>query len=103
LENALLIQEWLIFVASAIAISALVTAGVSLWIHYRTGSLTELRSRVRQLDLDLHDLFDTVEKWTRRDRVRRLREGRESEQTSEPTQPQTVADVKAELRRRAAL
>jgi hypothetical protein len=96
-------SQVLLYCASTLAFVALVSAGISLWIHYRTGSLTELRSSVRQLDLDLHELFDTVEKWTRRDRVRRLREGREASETPSAPQPATREDVKAELRRRAAL
>lgn len=62
---------------SAIAVLALISAAVSLWLHLRSGSVHSLESKVNQVTLDLHDLFDTVEKWTRRDRVRRLRDGRE--------------------------
>lgn len=90
------------YAASTIALLALITAGVSLWLTVRGGSFHELRTQVRQIDLDLHELFDTVEKWTRRDRVRRLREGREAagaEQASLPAVA-TLADHKAALRRR---
>jgi hypothetical protein len=92
-------MEALLWAASTFSLLALVSSLFSLWKHYSTGSLLEIRSQVRQLDLDVHEAFDVIEKWTRRDRVRRLREGRES--AGEPAQPLTLAQRKAELRRRS--
>lgn len=85
----------LLGVWGAVSVVALVSSIVSLWLHYRTGSVRQLTSEVRQTSLDVHELFDTVEKWTRRDRVRRLREGRVE---TEPAVPLTPADRKAQLR-----
>lgn len=99
------LDSFLIAVAACtLAGLALVTAAVSLYLHLRTGSLHELVSHVRQLDLDVHEAFDVIEKWTRRDRVRRLREGRENADTpNQPERPLSPAELKAALRARAAL
>lgn len=100
-------MDWtlLAIAASALSLLALVSAGVSLWLTTRAASPRELTSSVRQLELDLHELFDTVEKWTRRDRVRRLREGREAAGLDNPTTPAPVnlAQHKAALRRKVGL
>jgi hypothetical protein len=100
-------MDWtlLAIAASALSLLAMVTAGVSLWLTTRAASPRELTSSVRQLELDLHELFDTVEKWTRRDRVRRLREGREAAGLDNPGQaaPVNLAAHKAALRKKVGL
>jgi len=57
-----------------LAVSALVLSGVSLMLHRKGGSAVDLAHRVHTLELDLNELFDRVDHWQRRDRVRRLRE-----------------------------
>lgn len=85
----------------AVCVLALVTSTVSLWLHHRVGSVRELESRLRQQELDLHELFDTVEKWTRRDRVRRLRDG-QAAALEQPQLPQPgTPEYKVYLRRKA--
>jgi len=62
----------------AVTLLAFVSGAVSLWLHFKTGSLHELTSQIRSVTGDMAELFDLFEKWTKRDRVRRLRDGREA-------------------------
>lgn len=68
----------LVLALTALA-AALVSLAVSAWVSLRPrpDSPAELLSTVRQLSLDVTELYDKVEHWQRRDRVRRLREGQE--------------------------
>lgn len=92
------------FATSVCAVLALITALVSLYFVLRTGSLPEIQSTVRQLSLDVSELYDKVEHWTRRDRVRKLREGQEQarqkeiDETTLPAPTGTVKARKAQLR-----
>lgn len=92
-------ENLLVGVGGALLVIALVSSAVSLWLHRRAESPAELTSQVRQLGLDVSELYDKVEHWTRRERVRRFREGQGADQ---PATPPTVADRKAALRARAA-
>lgn len=78
----------LLVAASVIALLALVSSAISVAVALRLKVESELRTTVRQLVTDMHELFDVVEKWTRRDRVRRLREGRENAGLDVPAVPQ---------------
>jgi len=67
---------------SALAFLALASAafsGVSLWISLRVQSVSpvELLKQVHILQSDVQDLYDRVDAWQRRDRVRTLRASRE--------------------------
>jgi len=95
-------MEMLLWAASTFGLLGLISGGISLWLQHRDGSFHELRSQVRQLDLDVHEQFDVIEKWTRRDRVRRLREGREAAGIVADA-PVSIADRKALLRAKAGL
>lgn len=90
----LLVSAWLF------SVLALISSVVSLVIHSRTGSSHQLQSAVRQLTLDVQEVFDRVEHWTRRDRVRKMRDGRESSAAAENPLPLTPAEAKIALRRR---
>lgn len=97
-------METLFWIGLSLSLVAIVSSVVSLWQVYRDGSFHELRSLVRQIDLDLHELFDTVEKWTRRDRVRRLREGREAAGEVQQALPLPgTKEYKSMLRSKASL
>lgn len=67
-------METLLSWVGVLAILALVSSGVSLVLHRRGGSPVDLAHRVHVLELDLNELFDRVDHWQRRDRVRRLRD-----------------------------
>lgn len=92
------------FATSVCAVLALITALVSLYFCLRSGSLPEVTTQVRQLALDVTELYDKVEHWTRRDRVRKLREGQEAarqkeiDETTLPAQPANTKARKAQLR-----
>lgn len=90
----------LLGVWGALTVLALVAAGVSLWLSVRTGSLSELTSTVRQLSLDVSELYDRVEHWTRRERVRKLRDGQESALQSQALPPRGSREYKTLLRQR---
>ena len=91
------------FWVGALCLLAMVSGVGSLWFSVRAGSTTTLRGQVRQLDLDLHELYDVVEKWTRRDRVRRFRDGQEAAMQA-PKAPDRSdrAAYKAYLRQRGS-
>lgn len=56
---------------------ALSFAVVSLWLSLRSGSSADLEARINALRTEVSDLFDRVEQWQKRDRVRRVREAKE--------------------------
>lgn len=93
-----------IFVASTLSVLSLITSGVSLYFCVRTGSLPQIQSEVRQLALDVSEVYDKLEHWTRRDRVRKLREGQEKAREKEidevtlPASPESAKARKAQLR-----
>lgn len=66
------------FAAVAISLAALVVAGISLIVSLRAARISpaETLSEVRKVQLDVAELFDKVDHWTRRDRVRNVREGK---------------------------
>lgn len=85
--------------AVAALLASLVALGVSL-IVYRA-SPAELQSELRQLALDVTELYDKIEHWTRRERVRRLREGQEGAAAARAAEvPASATDRKAQLRAR---
>ena len=86
-------------VALGFAVLGVCGAIVSLWIRQAPPELTEVLSKVRQLDLDLTELADRQNTWMRRDAVRNARDGKLVPPTAIPLDP---AQVKAELRRRVA-
>jgi hypothetical protein len=67
----------LILALTALLASA-VSLAVSAWVSLRPRpkSPEELWSHVRQQGLDLSELYDRVDHWQRRDRVRNVREGK---------------------------
>jgi len=73
---------------------AVALAGVSLALHWRAGTATALVPRVHALESDLNDLYDRVEHWQRRDRVRRLREGPGPEQLQQAAPAPGTAEYK---------
>lgn len=83
---------------SAIAVLALCTAVLALALHRRSGSPHQLRTQVRQLDIDVEELTQAVNKWTNRGRVAdaRARIG----QVAAPAAPLTLKEQKAQLRAR---
>lgn len=83
MPSSLLLGVW-----GALTVLALVAAGVSLWMHLRIGSLHELQSQIRSTTGDMAELFDLFEKWTKRERVRRLRDSRE--EAAAAPQPEAV-------------
>lgn len=85
------------FATSCAAVLALITALVSLYFCLRSGSVPEIQTQVRQLAIDVTELYDKVEHWTRRDRVRKLREGQEAARQKEIDQehlPALAGDTK---------
>jgi len=96
----------LVYVAISLSgvLVALVLSVVSLVLHYvrrkETPEYTALSSQIRSLDAELVDLMDKVKHWRNRDNVRRAREGSEKKAEAAP-EPETAADVKAALRRKA--
>lgn len=74
----------LIFALVAFAAS-LISLGLSLTVALRPRVKTteELQSVLRQQQVDLSELFDRVEHWVRRDRVRNLRDGKERKAVTE--------------------
>jgi hypothetical protein len=60
-----------------------------LWTRDPTPSVAALERDMNALRLSLADLFDKVETWQRRDRVRRLRESNEP-QPEEPLEPRAL-------------
>jgi hypothetical protein len=72
---------------------------VSLWGH-RT-SAGEVLSQHRQLALDVQELYDKVDHWQRRERVRKMRDGQElaaKTTAAEQELPMDAKSVKAMLR-----
>jgi len=86
------------------ALIALTLSIVSLVIHYvrrtETPEYTALSSQIRALDAELIDLVDKVKHWRNRDNVRRARQGAE-EKAAAADAPETPADYKTALRRKA--
>lgn len=99
MQSSLILGVW-----GAATVIALVTAIVSLWLHLRGESVHQLQSQVRQLALDLEDVYDTVEKWSHRQQVRNMRAGKvAAAAAAEPLTPQRGSpEYKALLRQRAA-
>lgn len=87
----------------AVTILALITSTISLWLHFRTGSVHELNTQVRQLALDLDDVYDTVEKWSHRQAVRNMRAGKQAAAlNAQPLTPQPgTPEYKSWLRSKA--
>lgn len=82
----------------ALTVIALISAVVSMVLHFRGGSFHELRTEVRQLSTDVENLYDSVERWTHRQRVRNMRDGVASAQL---TPQRGSADYKNYLRAKA--
>jgi len=64
-----------------------VSSIVSLWLHLRAGSFHSLQTQVRALARDVEDLYDAVEKWGNREKVRNLRAGKAAAAASLTPQP----------------
>lgn len=81
-------------IAASLSAVALGCAVVSLAVHWvrrkEPPDVTELRALVHELRTEHLDLFDKVEHWVKRDRVRRLREAKEQ---SEITDSATRSDA----------
>ncbi len=86
------------------ALMALVLSAVSLVLHYvrrkETPEYTALAAQIRALDAEIIDLMDKVKHWRNRDQVRQAREG-SAKRADEAGEPNTAAEKKADLRRRA--
>jgi len=99
-------MDSLVYVAISLSgvLLALVLSVVSLVIHYvrrsETPEYTALSSQIRSLDAELIDLMDKVKHWRNRDNVRRARQGAEEKLKAAP-EPETPAEYKTELRRKA--
>jgi len=78
----------------------LVPIALSLVLHYRAGSAAKLQSEVRQLSIDVEELFTAVEKWTKR---RIAADARSRIGVTEPAapDPSNKAVYKAYLRQKA--
>lgn len=84
------ISSWAFFLALAACVLALISTAVALGGR---------RGNVRQLALDVAELYDRVDHWQRRDRVRKLRDGQEKAAQAEQQQIEPHAPLsKAELR-----
>lgn len=95
MQSGLILGVW-----GAATLLALVTAIVSLVIQLRGESIHTLTTQVRQLALDVEDVYDRLEKWTHRSQVRAMREGKQQATAMSVPQPGTP-EYKAWLRRRA--
>lgn len=62
-------------------------------------SLLGRSGNVRQLTLDVAELYDRVDHWQRRDRVRKLREGQEKAAAAERELPAAGARITKEMLR----
>ena len=86
------------------ALIALVLSVVSLVLHYvrrkETPEYTALSAQIRALDAELIDMMDKVKHWRNRDQVRNVREKAEAK-AAEPTEGDTPAEKKRQLRARA--
>lgn len=89
----------LLGVWGALTILALISAAISIVLHFRGGSFHELRTEVRQLSTDVENLYDSVERWTHRQRVRNMRDGVAAQSL---TPQRGSSDYKAHLRAKAA-
>ena len=91
-------------ISLSIAVFALTVSVISLVIHYvrrtETPEYTALSSQIRALEAELIDLMDKVKHWRNRDQVRAAREG-SARKAEEAQQPETPAEKKAALRRKA--
>lgn len=91
-------------IALSAAFVALCFSTVALMIHWfkrkEPAEVTEVWSAIQALKTDHLDLMDKVEHWRRRDSVRRARQGAE-DKAAPAVEPETPADRKAELRRKA--
>ncbi len=91
-------------ISLSMALFALVLSTVALVIHYvrrkETPEYTDLSSRIRALDAELIDLMDKVKHWRNRDVARNAREG-SAKKAEEATEPQSPAERKMALRRKA--
>lgn len=86
------------------AVISLTVSVISLVIHYvrrtETPEYTALSSQIRALEAELIDLMDKVKHWRNRDQVRQAREG-SAKKAEEAQEPETPAEKKAALRRKA--
>lgn len=86
---------------AALGISV-ITAILTLMLNRRppaeSQELAEIKTRLVAVDQEVTDVADRLGQWMRRESVRKMREGKEAS-TAELHAP-TVADTKAELRRR---
>jgi hypothetical protein len=90
----------LLVATSVLAVLALVTAVVTLMLNLRMHSRllphAEMRREFEALSQQVSDLADFTERRERRERVRKMRDGHEKDA---PAAPQSVAELKAQLRR----
>jgi len=96
------------FILTLIAVcsaAALVLSAISLLLHWQRPEIhpdvARVDNEIQGIRTSILELFDRVEHWMKRDRVRKLRESQEAKpegqgETEAPARPET----KAELRRR---
>lgn len=86
------------------ALIALTLSVLSLCLHWvrrsETPEYTALSAQIRSLDAEIIDLMDKVKHWRNRDQVRNAREG-SAKKAAEAGEPETPAEHKDALRRRA--
>jgi len=89
------------------ALFALGLSIVSLVLHWtrrdEPPEITKILSRIQEIQTQHLDLLDKVEHWRKRDNVRRARQGAEDKlnETGDQQPPDSAAQYKANLRRRA--
>jgi len=90
---------WLVGVWGALTVLELCAIAFLLVKTSRSGSPEQLQSAVRQLSVDVEELYGAVEKWTKR---RYAAEARSRiGEASAPAAPMTMAEKKALLRAKA--
>lgn len=83
--------------AGVSVVLSIVTTVCTVLVLLRTSHPASVSARVQQLELQLADVADFVERKDTRERVRRMREGRERAGVAEAPQPGTP-EFKAALR-----
>lgn len=89
--------------SDALSIFALISALVSIALTLRAGSVYTLHQRVTSLQLELAEVLDRFEAWTKRDRVRLSRAGHEAQPIAPPEPARGTPEYKAFLRQRAGV
>jgi len=97
-------MSWDALISLSGALIALTLSVVSLVLHWirrtETPEYKALSSQIRGFEAELVDMLDKVKHWRNRDNVRRARDGAEKK-LEEGQVPETAADYKTALRRKA--